>query len=157
MRAARTVAGLVSFVSLLTACSSFEPNVGPLQGDGAAASTSTCALGASGYGSSYGSPSGQSAANDFCAADGGTIQGPCDVCEATSCCAQRVACYSEQTCSCADTLLDTCLSSVSVGDAGADAAASAAPCWSTFSKSDAVAAARYQCLVASCKAACQIP
>ena len=144
---------LLAVVETLGACSTFEPNVGPLQNEDASAAAIACALGASGYGTAYGSPSGQAATNDFCTADGGTIQGPCDVCEAASCCAQRIACYSDHTCSCADTALDSCTGSVT--DASAPTAT--AVCWSTFSASGSIAATRYACLRTSCQSACQIP
>ncbi len=146
-----------------SACSTFDPNVGPLQNDGAAAST--CALGASGYGTSYGSPSGQAAANAFCTADGGTLEAPCDVCEATNCCTQRVACYTAEGCSCADTALNGCMAAAAeTGEGGGtdDAAAAAASralaaCWSAFESTSATAKSRYQCLTNWCSAQCQIP
>jgi hypothetical protein len=139
----------VSF-STIGACSTFDPSVGPLQHDGA--TVAACSLGSNGYGSSYGSPTGQAAANDFCTSDGGSLESACDLCEAASCCAQRVACYTDQTCSCADSALDPCASAAA--DASADALKT---CWTAFSMTSAIAAARYQCLRTSCPAACKIP
>jgi hypothetical protein len=146
-------------------CSVFEPDVGPLQNDGAA--PSTCSLGTSGYGTTYGAPSGQAATVDFCTVDGGTIQGACDSCEAASCCAQRVACYSDQACSCADQTLDACLGSlppspVPAGDGGSDggtsdAGAAAGACWAMFAATGAAGQLRYACLRSACAQACQIP
>jgi hypothetical protein len=142
----------IALTLVLGGCSAFDPNVGPARSDGAAAST--CTIGAGGYGASYGSPDGQAATNDFCSADGGTLQSACDTCEAASCCAQRVACYSDKTCSCADSALDPCTTAAS-GPYGS--AAGVAACWSTFAASGAIASARYACLTASCASACQIP
>ncbi len=134
----------------LVGCSTFDPNVGHLQNDGAAA---TCMLGTSGYGTSYGSPTGGAATAAFCTADGGSITSPCDTCEATNCCPARVACYSDQTCSCADSMLDTCLTAVP--DASATSAITA--CWSAFAATNTIAEARFACLTKSCSSACQIP
>jgi hypothetical protein len=146
---------LVGAVVVVHACSVFEPDVGPLQSDGAA---SACDLGASGYGTTYGAPTGSSATTDFCTVDGGTIQGECDSCEVASCCTQRVACYSDQACSCADQTLDTCLGPLPTGEAGlGDAGPAAAACWSTFSGVGSIGQARYACLRASCAGPCQIP
>jgi hypothetical protein len=136
------------------ACSAFDPKVGGVQGDGTTPAPA-CTLGAGGYGASYGSPNGQVAQADFCTADGGTLQGDCDVCEAMNCCAQRVACYTDQTCSCADNALDPCTSAVT--DASANAASTLKACFTTFAASNTIASSRYQCLLKSCAAACHIP
>jgi hypothetical protein len=137
------------------ACSTFSPNVGPLQDGATAAPAPACTLGASGYGTSYGSPNGQVAVSDFCTTDGGTLEGACDQCEAANCCAHRVACYTDHTCSCADDALDTCTSAIP--DASANAAPALKACWTTFAASSTIAEARYQCLQMSCLAACRIP
>ncbi len=135
------------------ACSALTPEVGPLVDASAAPPpAATCTVGSSGYGTSYGSPSGQAATTDFCSEDGGTIQGPCDVCEAKSCCAQRVACYSEEACSCADEALDSCTSADSP-----DASTALTACWTAFAGTDAVAEARYACLKTWCAGVCEIP
>jgi hypothetical protein len=139
-----------------SACSAFEPEVGPLQEDGAAGSS--CSLGMSGYGTSYGAPSGQAATVDFCTADGGTIQSACDSCESVSCCAERIACYTDQGCSCADQALDGCLGSVAPVEAGSgDAGPQLGACWSQFVAAGSPGQARYTCLRAACAGACQIP
>jgi hypothetical protein len=137
------------------ACSTFSPNVGPLQDGATAAPAPACSLGTSGYGTSYGSPNGQVAVSDFCTTDGGTLSGDCDQCEAMNCCAHRVACYTDQTCSCADDALDTCMNAVS--DASTNGASTLKACWTTFAAASTIAQARYQCLRASCLAACRIP
>jgi hypothetical protein len=159
------ILALLSATLVAAACSLFEPSAGPLVNDGSAASA--CGLGTSGYGTAYGAPSGASATTDFCAADGGTIQGPCDECEAKSCCPERVACYSDQGCSCADEALDTC-TGAATGDAAVPTDASdgggltleareaLASCYSTFEAESSIAAARYACLRASCASACEI-
>jgi hypothetical protein len=150
-RAARL---LLATVACAGACSAFNPAVGPLQDGGAAPA---CTLGSAGYGSSpaygtpYGAPTGQAATNDFCTPEGGTIGGPCDVCEAASCCAERVACYSDQTCSCADEALDVCTTAADGGTAATLA------CWSAFAGSGTIGQTRYACLQKSCGSACQIP
>jgi hypothetical protein len=128
---------------LLTGCSALDPTVGPPVVMG-------CTLGSNGYGSSQSGystpPSGETAIADFCTIDGGSIEGTCDTCEAMSCCMQRVECYLDQVCSCADMTLDNCTADAAVTDV----------CWTTFVSSGAIGAARYQCLQASCAAACQI-
>jgi hypothetical protein len=156
---------LLMAVALVVACSAFEPDVGPVQGDGSSASA--CSLGASGYGTSYGAPNGQAAIVDFCTVDGGTIDGLCDTCEVANCCAERVACYSDQTCSCADEALDPCLSAVpadaaspdgeSEGGLSAATSSALAACWSAFTSSGSIGQARYECLRVSCREPCQIP
>jgi hypothetical protein len=138
-------------LSPLVACSTFDPHVGRLQNDGAA--VATCSLGASGYGTTYGSPAGGAATADFCTADGGTLAGPCDTCEAASCCPTRVACYSDQSCSCADTALDACITAVP----DASATSSLLACWTAFGATNVIAEARYACLTKLCSTACQIP
>ena len=142
-----TRVALLASLGISVACSAFDPNVGPLQRD--AGPASTCELGASGYGSTLGAPSGQAAANDFCTAEGGTLESACDECEATSCCDTRVACYSDQGCSCADTALDACMAAL--GDASTKGAAA---CWATFAATSALASARNTCVESNCKAPC---
>jgi hypothetical protein len=95
----RALSALVFLGPTVGACSTFNPNVGPLQSDGSAVVANACALGSDGYGTSLGSPTGAAATEDFCSPDGGTLATACDTCEAASCCAQRVACYTDQTCS----------------------------------------------------------
>jgi hypothetical protein len=135
------------------ACSAFNPNVGPLQNDGSAVVANACALGSDGYGTSLGSPTGAVAAQDFCSADGGTLATACDTCEAASCCTQRVACYTDQACSCADTTVDACLNSSPTSDASSGASA----CWASFTATGTIAQARLQCLTKWCKGVCPLP
>jgi hypothetical protein len=124
------------------ACSAFDPAASPTQQKADAASG--CGLGSNGYATAYGAPSGRAATNAFCTVDGGTLGGPCDRCEATSCCALRVACYGDTTCSCADVSLDGCL-----GSGGA-------ACWNAFATSGLIAGGRFDCLRAACSSACGI-
>jgi hypothetical protein len=148
--AALIVATLAPF-----ACSAFNPSVGPLRGD-AGAPAPACSLGAGGYASSYGS---QSPTVVFCSLDGGMVEGACDTCEATFCCSQRVACYSDQTCSCADETFDNCLSTAEPPDGGgSDAgAASTGACWNALRGSGGIGQARVQCLKTNCKSVCGVP
>lgn len=143
---------VVALLALAGACSTFDPTAGAPQGAGDAG----CGLGASGYGTAYGSPTGSAATAAFCTADGGTFGGACDACEAASCCALRVACYSDATCSCADQTLDTC--TTALPDAAEDAAAAAAgSCWTAFAAASSIAEERYECLRGACASACGIP
>src|SRR5579862_1426153 len=112
------------------ACSAFDPKVGGVQGNTTTTPAPACTLGAGGYGASYGSPNGQVAQADFCTVDGGTLGGDCDVCEAMNCCAQRVACYTDETCSCGDDALDPCMTAAA--DASANATSALKACWTTF-------------------------
>jgi hypothetical protein len=152
LRIATTLLLLLVAVASAAACSTFDPAVGPLQVADSGASASTCALPANGYAASYGAPTGAAAAAAFCSVDGGTIGGPCDTCEAASCCADRVACYSDHTCACGDEALDACTSSLS-GDAGA---AESLACWSAFAATGSIAQTRYACLRTWCSEVCGI-
>jgi hypothetical protein len=152
-RLQRIFTGFLS-VATLGACSAFDPKVGGVQGNSTTPAPA-CTLGAGGYGASYGSPNGQVAQADFCTVDGGTLGGDCDVCEAMNCCAQRVACYTDQTCSCGDDALDTC--TTAAADASANTTSSLKACFTTFAAVSAIATSRYQCLQKSCATACHIP
>ena len=136
------------------ACSTFDPAVGGLQVADSGA-PSACALPSNGYAASFGSPQGQAAVDAICSPDGGSLEGPCDACEAVSCCAERVACYSDHACSCADEGVDACLSAAP--DSGAAAATATLACWGTFAASGTIAQTRYACLQKWCAVACQIP
>jgi hypothetical protein len=154
----------VAFAALAAAaCSSLEPDVGPLQCaavDGPVNDTAYYAGGADGggyYSSSYGTY-GPGTPAPAIASDGAiptTCSVPsgswCDDCESTNCCATRLRCYADPTCAAADEAQDGCLA-----DASADGGAAA--CAAAFlAQGGSVAAARVACEHACCPKACAIP
>jgi hypothetical protein len=131
----------------VTACTAFEPQVGPSQescGVAPLGSTSN----ASGAAPAYGKAAGSTTSQMTCGADAGSA---CDDCESQFCCTTRLACYDDPVCTCADHATDGCLST-----AGSDAAAIQA-CWDAFVAAGTVEASRVACERAWCQAACGVP
>ena len=117
----------------IAACSTFSPEVGPIRGGHCAPS------------SAYGLASPPAGTIDpRCVLDGGFVADSCEACEASNCCAPRVACYDDIGCDCADQAMDACTD----GDAGASM------CLSAFAASGALAKARVDCKTAMCKDIC---
>jgi hypothetical protein len=140
-------AGLAGAVAAAaSACSSFDPQVGPSQEScGVEALGATTATTSAGYG--YGTTTSRMTPTT-CQADAGSA---CDDCESEWCCSTRLPCYEDPVCACADHALDACTAA-----AGSNASAVGA-CWSTFANVGTVEAARVACEVAWCKQACAIP
>ena len=131
-------------------CSALSPEVGPQQDMCGAASFISGAGTNAGGSSAYGTQTGGQTASIriVCSADAGSA---CDDCEAKWCCTQRLDCYQDPVCACADTQMDSCQDS-----AGEDSAA-AEGCWRTFASQGTVEATRLTCIQAWCAGPCGAP
>jgi hypothetical protein len=134
----RTLAALTLVCS---GCSLLSAQVGPAQGSCAAAGD----VESGGSGNPYGTAAAPMQGAATCGSDAGS---PCDNCESKWCCAQRVACYDDPVCACADSNLDSCRSWADASGAG--------ECWDTFASAGTVESTRVACLTAWCAGVCSI-
>jgi hypothetical protein len=132
---------VVGLTLVCSGCSLLSAEVGPAQGSCAAAGN----VDAGGSGNAY-APAATMQGSATCGIDAGSA---CDDCESKWCCAQRVACYSDPVCACADSNLDSCRSWADASSAG--------ECWDTFASEGTVESTRVACLTAWCAGVCSIP
>ncbi len=122
-------------------CSLLDAQVGAAQGSCAAAGNVQTG---SGGGGAYG-PAASTQGTPTCGIDAGSA---CDDCETKWCCAQRLACYDDPVCACADSNLDSCRSWADASSQG--------DCWDTFASAGTVESTRVACLIAWCAGVCSI-